>query len=333
MAVGIQWAKWLVADILAEYQINWHQWEEVGPCLKVITPEGPLRLKRFAYSEGEFPFVYDLVQYLAQRGFPSPEKILSTSKGELGVTHEHGFFYLAHWQEGKAGSGKGANGISLVEVGELMGSLHEKSRGFYPRDGGHVARHQWGVWPNKLATRERDLQFFAQLAGQGSTPFDHLFARQVSGFLDHAKRVLERLEQQADIYHGIVRLDHEDLYACHRDFIPRNLVLTPQKDLALIDFDNAACIERIDDMAKMLRWFPEWQLEDAKELLHGYQRKIPLKEEELQLVCTYLDFPMEYWQLGRAAYLRGRVRLGALRQWIETSCRKERFLADLKKVR
>ena len=333
MVSRAQWAKWPVADILAEYQINWRRWEEVGPCLKVTTPRGLLRLKRFAYSRDEFPFVYDLAQHLAHRGFPNPERILTTCEGQLGVITEHGFFYLAHWQEGKAGLGKGANRVPLIEVGELLGSLHQESKGFHPQDGVHVARHQWGVWPSKLDSRYRDLVYFSQLARQGGSPFDYLFAQGASDFLDHGQRVLERLEQQVEIYHGIVGLDQQDQCACHRDFIPQNLVLTPRKGLALIDFDNAACIERIDDIAKMIRWFSSWQSESAKELLFGYQRRIPLQDEELQLVWTFLEFPMEYWQLGRHAYLRGRARLGALRRWIAASCGKERFLAELKKVK
>lgn len=59
-------------------------------------------------------------------------------------------------------------------------------------------------------------------------------------------------------YTKSVYRDHQANHVCHRDFIPRNLVQRPDGDLVLIDFDNAA-MERLDDLAKMLRYFAQWQ--------------------------------------------------------------------------
>ncbi len=330
MARGPEWAKLPVAGMLAEYQLLWHEWEEVGSCLKVATARGPLRLKRFAYPASEFPFVYALVQYLAQQGFPHPERIVPTSQGHSGIITTDGFFYLAHWQEGKAGFG--LDEVPLTKIGELLGCLHGKSWGFQPAQPTHPARSQWGEWPSKLTRRYHDLVRFAELARQGDSPFDCLFAQQAAGFIYTAERVLGRLEQQA-CYYDIVNSDRKARYACHRDFIPRNLVCTSRGELALIDFDNAAYAERIDDIAKMLQWFAGWQLADAQDLVHGYERWFPLQDEEVLLVKIFLEFPMEYWQLGRHAYEGGRARLGALRAWVKASRGKDRFLDNLERVK
>ena len=49
-------------------------------------------------------------------------------------------------------------------------------------------------------------------------------------------------------------------------------------------------------------------------LLEGYGDWFPVTEEEIQLIGAFLAFPMEYWQLGKTHYLRGRSRLKALQK-------------------
>ena len=330
MARHPEWATLPIAKMLAEYGLNSHHQEEVSSCLKVETDQGLFRLKCFAYPALEFPFVFALAQYLVDRQFPYPEKIQPTIQGQPGIVEGGRFFYLATWQEGIVGFELDPK--TLQEVGSLLGRLHYHSQGFVPTHPVHPARSQWGAWPGKLTDRYHDLEKFASLAKVGTTTFDRLFADEAPSFLVTAKGALQRLEGLLASYAKIVNQDHKANHVCHRDFIPHNLVKRPNGDLVLIDFDNAAYAERLDDLAKMLRYFSQWRLGKAKDLLAGYERWFPLSTEEIQLVQAFLRFPMEYWQLGRFAYERGYARHRALRRWIAASRDKEAFLVYLERV-
>ncbi|NLJ85903.1 MAG: phosphotransferase [Firmicutes bacterium] len=327
MSADLTWAELPVATMLAEYDLGKCRWKEMGPCLKVETSRGLFRLKCFAYPASEFPFIFALVQYLTEREFPRPEQILITSRGQLGITIAGQFFYLAVWQEGL--TNYELDQEALIEVGELLGSFHRHSQGFQPGISIHPARTQWGKWPGKLMDRYRDLQKYVMLARMGNTPFDRLFSQNVSGVLLRAEAAVDHLKRLT-YYDDVVKADERARYVCHRDFIPRNLVLDPSGILVPIDFDNAAYAERIDDLAKMIRFFAHWQPDRAEALLSGYNRWFSLQVEEVQLITAFLEFPMEYWQLGRHVYERGRTRLKELEQWMRVERRKTECLSNLR---
>ncbi len=323
------WSQLPLAAMLAEYGLRLDRWEEVSSCLKIETDQGLFRLKCFAYPASEFPFVYTLVQYLAQQGFRHPEMMRVTLRGQLGLPVADQFFYLASWQEGMTGFPLGRD--ALLKVGNLVGSLHQASQGFQPRTPVHSARSQWGIWPTKLMARYQDLLKFTRLAEAGVTAFDRLFASQAPAFITAAQRALLGLEELS-CYQEIVNNDKQAHYVCHRDCIPRNIVTGLDGELILIDFDNAAYAERVDDIAKLLSYFSGWRLENATTIFTGYSNWFPLREEEIQLIQTFLEFPMEYWRLGRLAYERNHARYAALRNWTATSSRKAEFVINLERV-
>ncbi|NLK07383.1 MAG: phosphotransferase [Firmicutes bacterium] len=328
-----QWDARIAADILARYNVTWHGWETVGPCLKVATPHGHLRLKRFAYGADEFCFVHDLAKHLQKNGFTNAEEFIMTQSGQLGVETNDGFFYLSRWQEGEVLSQIDLDTVCLVQVGGLLGEFHVASQGFSPPHGIHSHRNQWKSWPLKLKTRQRELWYFTNQARKGTTAFDQLYAQGADRALCDGRRVLAQLDLERRMYDEIAALDRKARYICHRDFIPQNLLLTPRQMLIVIDYDNAAGVERVDDIAKMLDRFSTLHINRARGLLAGYERKLPLKPEEMWLVVTYLEYPMEYWRLGRRAYRKGKPDIRGLSRYLETLSVRRLFLDELKKVR
>ncbi|NLA58727.1 MAG: phosphotransferase [Firmicutes bacterium] len=328
MARCPEWADLPLGEMLAEYGLFVKAWKEVSSCLKVEAAQGLFRLKCFAYPQEEFPFIYRLMQYLEQRGFRHPEKMRLTSRGKLGLSIAGRFYYLASWQEGTTNFELGSE--TLLQIGSLLGSLHAASRGFPAGETIHPARVQWGAWPAKLTARYQDLRQFLEMAQRGVTPFDRLFFQQEKVLLAAAEGSLQRLKQLP--YQEIVNRDRQAKFVCHRDCIPRNVVRRPDGEFALIDFDNAAHAERIDDLAKLLRTFSDWQLERARYLLRGYGQWFPVEEEEIRLIEAFLEFPMEYWQLGRISYQRGRPHLRALQKRLAVDQAKGEFLRNLVEI-
>ncbi|NLJ68103.1 MAG: phosphotransferase [Firmicutes bacterium] len=322
-----EWNNLPLGEMLAEYGLDLKGWEEVSACLKVETAQGLFRLKCFAYPSEEFPFIYRLVQQLEERGFPHPERIRLTCRGLPGLTMAGRFYYLASWQEGATGFELTPG--TLLQIGRLLGSFHAASRDFETSDPIHPARIQWGAWPGKLTARCRDLRRFIEMARQGRTAFDRLFQQHGNALLAAAEGALHKLEKLP--YQEAVRRDQQSQYVCHRDCIPRNVVERPDGEFVLIDYDNAACAERIDDLAKLLRTFSSWQLDMAGQLLQGYGQVLPLEAEEIRLIGAFLQFPMEYWQLGKLSYQRGRPHLRTLQKRLTASQAKAQFLLNLER--
>ena len=327
MARRPEWTDLPLEEMLAEYGLCLKNWEEVSSCLKVETAQGLYRLKCFAYPQEEFPFIYRLVQYLGKQGFRHPERIRLTRRGQFGLTIADRFYYLASWQEGTTDFELKPE--TLLEIGRLLGSFHAATRGFPAAEPIHPARVQWGAWPDKLAERLGDLRRFIKTAQQGLTAFDRLFYRQGKALLTAAEGALAKLEKLP--YQEVVRRDREANYVCHRDCIPQNVVQRPDGEFVLIDYDNAAHAERIDDLAKLLCTFPGWQLERASLLLEGYGQWFSLEEEEIRLIGALLEFPMEYWKLGRNTYQRGRPHVGALQGQLAADQAKAAFLMNLQR--
>ena len=265
MARCPEWTDLPLEEMLAEYGLCLKDWEEVSSCVKVETAQGLFRLKCFAYPQEEFPFIYRLMQYLGGQGFRHPERLRLTRQGQLGLAIAGRFYYLASWQEGTTDFELKPE--TLLGIGRLLGSFHAATRGFPAAEPIHPARVQWGAWPDKLAERLGDLRRFIKTAQQGLTAFDRLFYRQGKALLTAAEGALAKLEKLP--YQEVVRRDREANYVCHRDCIPQNVVQRPDGEFVLIDYDNAAHAERIDDLAKLLCTFPGWQLERASLLLEG----------------------------------------------------------------
>ena len=221
MARRPQWTKLPLAAMLAEYGLSLYSWEEASSCLKVETDHGLFRLKCFAYPASEFPFVFRLVQYLAQKGLPHPEMIQLTTQDRLGLTRGGRFYYLATWQEGITDFELDKE--TLEQVGDLLGRLHYSSQGFTAAEAVHPARIQWGAWPGKLTARYSDLVRFAGLAREGAAAFDRVYTKKAPAFLEDAQKALKKLESRT-CYQEIVNQDRQAHSVCHRDCIPGNIV-------------------------------------------------------------------------------------------------------------
>lgn len=318
-----------VKAILHHYGLVALSWEKVGSCLQVVTDRGCFRLKCFAYPPAEFPFVWAVVNHVAESGFPLPETLLVTREGQPGIIKGGHLFYLARWREGKPFEMR--SGMRFWQVGYLLGHLHQVLAGFQPPGPVHPARIQWGVWPEKLQERYRDLQeFVKQAQARPAGEFDVIFSKQAPVFLAAAEQALKDLGRLP--YGTVVARDRAVKSLCHRDFIPRNLLETPEGKLVLIDFDNCAQIEFIDDVAKMLLYFARWEIRRAEKLLAGYQKWRHLQPEELQLIGAYLAFPLEYWRLGRFYYQQHRNHGRALHRLVSENDRRNEFLRQFQRV-
>jgi CotS family spore coat protein len=289
----------------------------------------PFSIEVFCLSSFGVPVYLQIGPIPESTGVPHPEMIRLTTQCQPGLTVGGQFYYLASWQEGMTDFELDKE--TLEQVGNLLGSLHYRSQGFIPAQPVHPARIQWGAWPGKLTDRYNDLSRFVALAKEGSAAFERLYTKQAPGFLEDAKRALKKLESLS-CYREIVNQDRGAYSVCHRDCIPGNIVKRRQGDLVLIDFDNAAYAERIDDVAKLLRYYSGWQIDRAKALLMGYSKWFPLQEVEIQLIRAFLQFPMEYWHLGRFAYERRRFRHRSLMKWVATSGAKKGFLMNLERM-
>lgn len=315
-------------DVLQAYDLDISQAEPVRKVVRLHTPRGALALKKFKLSTEELEFSLAAMHHVKQKGFPVPG-VIPTRDGRLFVEQDGIKYFIMEWLNGRESSYSHVLDLALAARG--LARFHQASQGFTPPpcDG----KEQWGTWTGHFLERIEEMRAWTVLAEQRGRPIDNMFAEGAAYCIQEASKAVELLLSSR--YEEISKLEQEQKGFCHHDYAHHNVLITSEKDIALIDFDYSICDIRAHDLASLIlrnMKSVKWDSRTACFIVKSYFEEVTPHEGEERLLHAMLRFPQDFYEAARYWYVDQsrpeEVLHNRLRKWLEHVERRKRFFAE-----
>ena len=279
------------------------------PVWRVTSGQDDYYLKQMPLTRGYLQFLTGALEHLAEHGVRLPE-LMSTTSNERVLEDQGKFFILTRGVPGE--SPEYEDHLELI-VRE-MARFHKASLGYTPAPDSEP-RNLAGTWADHYQNKYEQLTSLKEQAATRSDPFSVLF-------LEHADTFLTRMEQAANrltsgVYQELCDEFSRNPSLCHQDFTASNLLLTPEGQVVVLDWDSLAYDIPARDLRKLLTKLlkkGEWSPEISTEVLTWYSEEYPLSSAHVEVLAADLEFPHQFVSMV-AKYYAGRTE-----DWSERKC-------------
>jgi spore coat protein I len=222
--------------------------------------------------------------------------LIPTLRGETTVYDQNQAYSLFDWIEGRQCDYR--NKTELTQSIKVLADFHQKSCGFIPPERSNMRDHL-GKCLRHFEERYQDLLRFKSLAAANQQdPFARIYLANAAAFLPMAELAIAKMKISA--YSKLVERALIIKPFCHGDPAARNFILTPAKEVFIIDFDSCRLDLPIMDLIKFTRRVMKkyrWRYPTAKLLIDQYQEVNPLTSSELAVMKAVFYFPQKFWRL------------------------------------
>jgi len=289
--------------VFEEYPFQIHQIQAIRGVFCLHTPQGRKCLKRFKFSKAELIFSYQAIEHLAANGFRGVARFLPTRSRQPYLEAEGELYFLTDWVSGHHCDYRNPQELALAAA--TLARLHLASRGFTPPEG-CPEKIRWGRWPEIFRHRTEELKEFLSMAQKNkpANRLNRLYARYFPYYMRQAQQALALLEKSC--YLRLCEEEKKQQSFCHHDFANHNVIITPQREVYVVDFDYAICDLRAHDLSSLLcraARHQHWTPSLIAFVLEAYEKISPLVPGEIEVMHAFLTFPQDFWQLGVWLYL------------------------------
>ena len=311
-----------VTEVLGEsYGLKIYSVVKQKNVYKVFSAEGCYCFKLIRYKYSHFKFIIAAMEHLSKRGFMELVPIIPTIKGESFVLYGEGYGYLSPWL--KARECNYDNPYDLKEASKLLARLHNCSEGFMVKDN-ITPRIGWFSWIRTFETRKSEILDFKKRISQKAkkSEFDYLYLEMMNTELNIADSSIDNLKKAG--YREIMAKDIFKGGFCHHDFAHHNILITDGGKFKVIDFDYCILDSYLHDLSSLLLRVMKngrWEIEKSEFILNSYRGEKDIRQEQIPVMASFMEFPQDYWQLGIQYY------------WEQQSYGEELFISRLKKIK
>jgi CotS family spore coat protein len=314
-------------ELLMEYDITIDDVVQMRTVLGLKTSSGDMILKKFKFTTEELLYSLAAMRYVRQKGFNVPE-LIPTRKGEWFVEKNGMKFFLMEWIKGQLSEEKpNEQHLSLVTKG--IANFHRLTHGFKPPF--CSGKSQWGKWSEHFNERMDNMREWEELAKNGNTRFDQMYAELVRHAIEEGLHAVDLLSRSS--YKDITCIEQDLQGFCHHDLAHHNILITDQNQTALIDFDYAISDIRTHDLASFIlrnMRLTKWDMEKALFILKNYFEVAEPYDGEERIIHAMLRFPQDFFELGHFFYVEKRSTIdrleSRLRKWRRQQEKRNLFL-------
>jgi CotS family spore coat protein len=271
-------------------------YQQIKDVFQVETEKGVKNLKVSPLVPKRLLFVHQAILHLQNNGFEGMYPLIPALDGRTYITDGRYAYSLFDWIEGSQCDFDNLN--ELRDSTRLLAEFHQKSRGFIPPDHSNM-RNRLGKCLHHFEEYYQDLLDFKDTAAtMPDDPFAQIYLSQVDYFLPIAARAITKLRQSS--YPDLVKTARQHHTFCHGDPAARNFILTPGKQIFMIDFDSFRLDLPVMDLIKFARRVLKkycWEFEVAKVLVDAYLEVTPLSVNELEVMKAVFYFPQKFWRM------------------------------------
>lgn len=327
----------LPQQVLQNYGLKVEDVQPLGRVWKLTTATGNKALKKLSCNDVRVVFIYSLLEHMARKGFSRTPRFIRTEYNTPFIRRDNEYYILSDWIEGREVNFKVHS--ELILAVEELARFHLAAEGMCLEQGTEVLNN-WGTWPNKFAERNNDLHqyyYFAQNAEKKGL-FHQLYLDHFSHFANQAGIAVELLNKSS--YTQLVEDGQLKGIVCHRNYQEENILMNPQGNLHILNFDMAIQDLRIYDLGSLLQRVMiknKWDFDLSRELIETYEMVNPLATAELEVLLAVLYFPHQIWLCAGRFFKRQRgwsnkELVGQFKNIIGHKKAKEKFLNQFREM-
>lgn len=263
----------------------------------VQTDRGLVIIKETARDPDKILYIHGLKEYLYESGFVNLDRyILSRYQLPFAIC-DNRIFVMESYIGGRECSF--TNPYDREKIVKALAELHNAGKGYIPPTGA-AARDNIGKWKRSYRKKINDIiEFKAEVKGKRKkSRFDKLYLEDVDFYIEMCWRGYDTLKHSR--YDEICKKAKKENTICHHDYTYHNLIIAPDGQVNVIDFDYSCHELPVYDLAaliqKVLRRY-SYDLDMALDMLDSYSSVRPLEREELVLMLSLFEFPQKFWRI------------------------------------
>lgn len=285
-----------------EYNIDAKGIEKIKGAYRVECDGRVYCLKIVRYELPHFLFILAAINHLNDNGFEYAPKIIKTVNGKEYVAIDVFFAYITEWLKGREVSYD--NPIELSLAARKLAELHKASEGFVVEE--HMRpRVGWFKWIEVYRTRRGEILDFRDriYSKKHKTMFDIYYLQLMEDALDRCDSSINNLCCSKYDVRMIDEISQRGF--CHHDYAHHNILIGDNSELNIIDFDYCILDTHLHDLGSLLvraMKYDKWNDDRMRNILGSYNEVYPLKQDELEIMAAFIEFPQDYWQRGIQYY-------------------------------
>lgn len=296
-------------SILEQYDINVKNTKKVREAVLCDTEQGLFLIKELRVSEKRLHLLEQLGRHIRQQGYENIDWILKNKEDGLIVTSEEGTkYFLKRWFHGKECDIYREKDI--LDATENLTRIHRVLRGFVPEEAeepvfltrGEDLRQEY-FRHNREMKKVRT--FMRGRVEKGD--FELAFLKHFNVMYAQAEQALEELKMSK--YETLCEESAGAQKIIHGDYNYHNVLMT-YSGMATTNFEHARMNLQIVDLYYFLRKVMEkhhWDVELGDKILNRYQKYLPFREGELQVMAICLAYPEKFWKTANSYYRSRKV--------------------------
>ena len=284
------------------YELHINHMEKIKNVYKISAKTGSFCFKIIPYDYGHFLFILSAIKHLQANDFKNTPEIIKNKRNIDFTEIQDKFAYLTKWITARECNYDNPVGLNLA-VSKLA-ELHLKSQCFQVTSE-MKPRVYWFKWLENFETRgEEILDFKSRINSKDSkTYFDDLYGSILEEELERVENSLEDLKASDYLFN--MGIEIEKMGFCHHDIAHHNVLITGDNQANVIDFDYCILDTHLHDLSSILiRRLKngKWDFKEALKVLQCYDEVYNIKQSELPIMASFIEFPQEFWQLGIQYY-------------------------------
>lgn len=266
------------------------------------TDKGERCLKKINYGPQKLLFVYGAKEHLIKNGFRNLDKYYLNTENEPYALVNEDLYTLSEWLEGRECDFHNIDEVKLAA--KTLAKMHEASKGYDPPENSKL-KSDLGRWPHLMEKRIKSFDKMRDMVRKKNikSEFDITYIQSVEFYKEIGKKALEILNESS--YYELCAIAEVEKGFCHHDYTYHNIILNPNNDVYVIDFDYCKREVRTFDISnfivKVLKRV-DWNIDYAKAIIESYNSVAEISKEEYRVLMAFLEFPQRYWRLANRYY-------------------------------
>lgn len=275
--------------ILNEYDFEVKNAIKKRSLIKVESQLGTFGIRKTKLPLNQLDKMMGILEFLKDKGYPVPT-ILRNKFGEYFIPSDDGIIYVSEWIDGKELTLN--HQPHLLKATNMMARLHDIGFSYKPErpiEENTIKELQIrNIWENQLVWLKKYNKYIGEK--RLNSNFEVRFQSYIPFLADWAEEAIEYLNQWVIEYETVDQLRKT---ITHGKFNHRNVIITPNQTVYLMNFEHANIDTPVRDIVYFIRhyilnkehrmWAVEW--------LEAYERSVTLTKAEKKLLGIFLTFP------------------------------------------
>ncbi|SHK06840.1 spore coat protein I [Hathewaya proteolytica DSM 3090] len=267
------------------------------------TNVGKRCLKKVGVGVLKIYFIYGAKEYLVSKGFHRIDRNYLNTAGEPFAIVNEDIYTLSRWIEGREADFQ--NDDDILMASKALANFNIASRGYEPPENSTV-KTDIGKWPSIMEKRIQSFEKNLTMSKKKKKKlpeFDEIYLLNKNFYKDLAIKALDILNTSA--YKALCDEELEVKGLCHHDFTYHNIIISPDNEVNIVDFDYCKREIRVFDLATFITKVLKrrnWDINICKNIIDGYNSVSPLRPEEYKVLYAFLMFPQRFWRICNRFY-------------------------------